>query len=68
MDEKGLFRELMDNGHIFVWYLREPGVSNPDGNFFILQKCSGSQIKLLWSARDSSVPASGIAVVLHPLS
>lgn len=32
MDETELFRELMDSGHDFVWYLREPGVSNPDGN------------------------------------
>ncbi|EMQ9924783.1 hypothetical protein ACMWRF_003982 [Enterobacter hormaechei] len=32
MDEKELFRELMDSGHKFVWYLREPGVRNPDGN------------------------------------
>ena len=32
MDEKELFRELMDSGHKFVWYLREPGISNPDGN------------------------------------
>ena len=32
MDETELFRELMDSGHDFVWYLRELGVSNPDGN------------------------------------
>lgn len=32
MDEVELFHELMDSGHKFVWYLREPGVSNPDGN------------------------------------
>ncbi|HBC7435706.1 TPA: hypothetical protein KEY70_003958 [Enterobacter bugandensis] len=32
MDEVELFRELMDSGHRFVWYLLEPGVSNPDGN------------------------------------
>ncbi|HAS1942914.1 TPA: hypothetical protein I4D94_22695 [Enterobacter asburiae] len=32
MGEKELFLELMDSGHKFVWYLREPGVSNPDGN------------------------------------
>lgn len=32
MDEVELFRKLMDSGHKFVWYLREPGVSKPDGN------------------------------------
>lgn len=32
MEEVELFHELMDSGHKFVWYLREPGVSNPDGN------------------------------------
>lgn len=32
MGEKEIFRELMDSGHKFVWYFREPGVSNPDGN------------------------------------
>ena len=32
MDEKELFRELMESGHKFVWYLRELGVRNPDGN------------------------------------
>lgn len=32
MDEVEHFNELMDSGHKFVWYLREPGVSNPDGN------------------------------------
>lgn len=32
MEEVELFRELMDSGYKFVWYLREPGVNNPDGN------------------------------------
>ncbi|HHY2948871.1 TPA: hypothetical protein ACV5BB_004141 [Enterobacter hormaechei subsp. steigerwaltii] len=32
MDERELFSELMESGHKFVWYLREPGASNPDGN------------------------------------
>lgn len=32
MDEQELFRELKDSGHRFVWYLRESGISNPDGN------------------------------------
>ncbi|HED3236013.1 hypothetical protein [Klebsiella oxytoca] len=32
MDEQELFRELKDSGHKFVWYLSEPGISNPDGN------------------------------------
>ncbi|EKK4083625.1 hypothetical protein PU707_002787 [Cronobacter sakazakii] len=32
MDEKELFRELKDSGHKFVWYLREPGISNPECN------------------------------------
>ena len=32
MDEKELFCELKDSGHKFVWYLREPGIGNPDGN------------------------------------
>ena len=32
MDEKELFSELMESGHKFVWYLREPGASNPDSN------------------------------------
>ena len=32
MDGTELLRELMDSGHEFDWYLREPGVSNPDGN------------------------------------
>ncbi|HHA1766267.1 TPA: hypothetical protein ACOEME_004681 [Enterobacter cloacae subsp. dissolvens] len=32
MDEKELFCELKDSGHRFVWYLREPGIGNPDGN------------------------------------